>query len=235
MNDLEQSPNQIPRSGFLHAAPTALAIFPIGVLFGLLASRAQWSVGEVFLLSVLGFSGSGQFALLPLAEQGVGFFTMWVVAASINSRYIPMAFIASPRLPAKTPGRIFLAHLLGDEAYALEQENDLVRRMAAIRITIFGAWVLSNVLGVLIAGSIPEGTLSANLQLGFPASLVLMILSFEQLKTRVPRIDATVARKTFEIVLCIAVALLFFHWLGKVWFWLPSLAFSCWRLWKAGA
>lgn len=235
MNSLEQSPNQTQRSGFLRAAPTALTILPIGILFGLLASRAQWSVGEVLLLSMLGFSGSGQFALLPLAEQGVGFFTMWVVAASINSRYIPMAFISAPRLPRETPRRVFLAHLLGDEAYALELEGDPLRRMATIRITIYGTWVMSNVIGVLVADLIPKDAISADIQLGFPASLVLMILSFDQLKARIPRIDATRVRTSAEILLCIVVALLLFSWLGRVWFWLPSLAFSCWRLWRAGA
>lgn len=235
MNSLDQSPNQVPRSGFLRALPTALTILPIGILFGLLASRAQWSVSEVLLLSMLGFSGSGQFALLPLAEQGVGFFTMWGLAASINSRYIPMAFISAPRLPKETPRRAFLAHLLGDEAYALEQESDPLRRMVAIRVTIYGAWVTSNVIGVLVADLIPKEVISTDLQLGFPASLVLMILSFDQLKARVPRINTTLVRKTAEIFLCVAVALFFFSWLGQVWFWLPSLAFSCWRLWRIGA
>jgi predicted branched-subunit amino acid permease len=146
-----------------------------------------------------------------------------------------MAFISAPRLPRETSRRAFLAHLLGDEAYALELENDPLRRIATIRITIYATWVISNVIGVLVADLIPKGLISADLQLGFPASLVLMILSFGQLKTRVPRIDATRVRKTAEILLCIAVALMFFAWLGRVWFWLPSLAFSSWRLWRAGA
>lgn len=232
MNSLEQLPNQVLRSGFLRAVPTALTILPIGILFGLLASRAHWSVSEVLLLSMLGFSGSGQFALLSLAEQGVGFFTMWVVTASINSRYIPMAFVSAQRLPRETPRRALLAHLLGDEAYALELESDPLRRIAAIRITIYGTWVMSNVIGVLIADLIPKGTISTDLHLGFPASLVLMLLSFDQLKARVTRINATRVRKTAEILLCVVVALLLFLWLGQVWFWLPSLAFSCWRIWK---
>lgn len=235
MNSLEQSPNQILRSGFLRAVPTALTILPIGMLFGLLASKAQWDVSDVLLLSMLGFSGSGQFALLPLAEQGAGFLTMLMVTASVNSRYIPMAFISATRLPREAPRRAFLAHLLGDEAYALELESDPRRCIAAIRITIYCTWVLSHVIGVLVANLIPKELISADLQLGFPASLVLMILSFNQLKTRVPRINTTRVRKIAEIILCISVALLFCTWFGSVWFWLPSITFSCWRLWRAGA
>jgi predicted branched-subunit amino acid permease len=235
MSSMEQMHDQTERSAFLRTVPTALALVPIGMLFGLLASRAQWSVGDVLLLSMLGFTGSGQFALLPLVEQGVGFFTMWVVATSINSRYIPMAFISAPRLPKATPRRAFLAHLLGDEAYALERESDSTRQIAAIRITIYGVWVLSHVIGVLISDMVPKDLISANIQLGFPASLVLMILSFDQLKARVPRIDASWTRKLKEIGLCIGAALLLFICLGGVWFWLPSIGFSCWRLWKVDA
>lgn len=235
MTFLGESPSQIQRSAFLQTVPTALTILPIGILFGLLASNAQWSLSEVLLLSLLGFSGSGQFALLPLAEQGVGFFTMWVVAVSVNSRYIPMAFITAPRLPLETPKRIFFAHLLGDEAYALEQESDTFRRMAIIRITIYATWVMSNVMGLFVADLISQEALSTKFQLGFPANLVLMVLSFDQLKTRIPRIIATRVRKTAEILLCVVVALLLFFWLGQVWFWLPSITFTCWRLWKASA
>ena len=235
MTPQEQSPNQILRSAFLQTVPTALTLLPIGILFGLLASSAQWSLGEVLLISLLGFSGSGQFAVLPLAEQGVGFFTMWVVATSINSRYIPMAFISAPLLPQETPRRIFFAHLLGDEAYALEQEGDPFCRIAAIRIAIYATWVMSNVIGVLVADWIPKEALSADVQLGFPASLVLMALSFDQLKARIPRIKTSRTRKVIEILMCIVATLLLVYWLGRVWFWLPSIVFTCWRLSKAGA
>lgn len=234
MSSLEQTHDQTQPSAFLRAAPTALTLLPIGILFGLLASRAQWGVGDVLLLSMLGFSGSGQFALLPLAAQGVGFFTMLVVATSINSRYIPIAFISAPRLPKAAPRRAFLAHLLGDEAYALEREGDSSRQIAAIRLTIFGAWVMSNVIGVLISDIVPKDIISADIQLGFPASLALMILSFGQLKARIARIDASGVRKLREVGLCIAAALLFFTGLGGAWFWLPSIGFSCWRIWKVG-
>lgn len=235
MNSFDQSPNQVLRSGFHRVVPTALTILPIGILFGVLASRADWSVSEVLLLSMLGFSGSGQFALLPLAEQGVGFFTMWAMAVSINSRYIPMAFISASRLPNERPQRAFLAHLLGDEAYALELESDPWRRVAAIRATIYVTWVLSHVFGVLIASLIPKEFVSTDIQLGFPASLVLMLLSLEQLKSRVPQIGAPLIRIAAEIFLCVSIALSLFLWLGPLWFWLPSLGFSCWRLWRTSA
>ncbi|WP_265258850.1 AzlC family ABC transporter permease [Verminephrobacter aporrectodeae] len=222
-------------AAFVRAAPTGLALVPVGMLFGVLAAQANWGALDVLLFGVLGFSGSGQFALLPLAAQGQGFLTMLLVAVSINSRYVPIAFVTASRLPRAPLRRAFLAHLLGDEAYAVEHEQDASVSILAIRLTIYGAWVLSTLAGVLAAGLLPRSSLSGGMNLGFPASAVLLVLSFGQLKVRVPRIAAPWRRRLAEMGLCIAAAMLLFAWLGPVWFWLPSIAFSSWRLWRAGA
>lgn len=50
------------------AAPAALAIIPVSMLFGVLAGRSDWTPVEVALIGLLGFTGSGQFAVLPLAD-----------------------------------------------------------------------------------------------------------------------------------------------------------------------
>jgi predicted branched-subunit amino acid permease len=220
---------------FRHTLPTALTLVPICMLLGVLAAQANWSVLEVFLFSLLGFSGSGQFALLPLAQQGLGFGTLLLVAVSINSRYIPIAFATSSRLPHTPPGRAALAHVLGDEAYALEHERDPLARIVTIRLTIYGVWVASTVAGTIAAGFIPKQVLGSGVNLGFPASVVLLVLSFGQLKARIPQIDASWRQRCLEVGLCLAVALGLLAALGAVWFWLPSIAFSTWRIWRVRA
>lgn len=216
------------------AAPTGLAVVPVGMLFGILAAQANWGTLEVLIFSALGFSGSGQFALLPLAEQGLGFLTMLLVAISINSRYVPVAFSATARLPPEPVQRAFMAHLVGDEAYALENERDTVTAVLTTRLTIYGAWVTSTVAGALAASFVPRAWVDG-MNLGFPASVVLLVLSFRQLKLRIPKIAAPWRRCLLELAICIVVALLLLTVLGKTWFWLPSMAFSTWRLRKAGA
>lgn len=221
-------------AAFMRAAPSGLMLVPIGMLFGVLATQANWNALEVLLFSLLGFSGSGQFALLPLAGQGLGFLTLLLVAISINSRYLPIAFVAASRLPRTPMRRAFLAHLLGDEAYAIEHENDNGTSILVIRLTIYGAWVLSTVVGALVSDQFPL-SLSGGINLGFPASVVLLVLSFGQLKDRVPQIAAPWRRRFVEIGVCIAAAMLLLALFGPVWFWLPSIAISSWRLWRAGA
>src|SRR5690606_35915930 len=130
--------------------PTALAIVPVSMLFGVLAARADWTLLEILAVSALGFSGSGQFALLPLVDANAGFITMLLVTASINSRYLPIAYASATRLPRFITKRAFVAHMLGDEAYATEEESDSWRSAFLIRAVIFGAWVASGLLGALL-------------------------------------------------------------------------------------
>jgi Predicted branched-chain amino acid permease (azaleucine resistance) len=220
---------------FRRVLPTSLTLAPIAMLLGVLAAQAHWSAFEVFLFSLLGFSGSGQFALMPLAAQDVGFLTLLLLAVSINSRYVPIAFVTASRLPSSPARRGFMAHILGDEAFVLEQGVHEPAHMLVVRLTIYGAWVLSSVAGVWMGGMIPLGLLDSRVNLGFPASMVLLVLCFGQLKVRVPSIRASGPRCVFEIALCVLAALAFYALLGRIWFWLPSIAFSTWRLWKAGA
>jgi predicted branched-subunit amino acid permease len=232
IHDLSSTQSNI-WAAFIRAVPTGITILPIGMLLGVLAAQANWSAVDVLLLSAFGFSGSGQFALLPLADKGIGFMTMLLMALSINSRYIPIAFATASRLPNASGSRAFIAHLLGDEAYALEHERDAKTSILTIRLTIYVFWVLSCVIGVFFASLIPRSLLDTGNNFGFPASVVLLALSFGQIKARVPQIEASWRRRILEVGLCVAIALLLFMLLGKVWFWLPSIAFSIWRMRRA--
>jgi predicted branched-subunit amino acid permease len=211
------------RQVFRRVWPTALAVTPVGVLFGLLASQAHWSVAEVCLISLLGYSGSGQFALLPLASKEVGFFTMLLVTASINCRYLPIAYLSAARLPAQPVRRAGLAHLLGDEAYAIEQGGDAHGDILIIRASIFAAWVVSSTLGALAAGLLPSQLFGAGVNVGFPASVVLLYLSFSQLKARLGGAGMAGAARFGAIALCVALALALVAVLGPIYFWIPSI------------
>nr|WP_233170961.1 AzlC family ABC transporter permease [Herbaspirillum sp. ASV7] len=223
------------RDAFVRTLPTALAIAPVAMLCGVLAAQHGWENLEVLLFSALGFSGSGQLALLPLAGQDIGVLSMLLMAVSINSRYIPVAFSTANRLPSNAVLRASGAHMLGDEAYAVERERDCAAVVVTIRSTIYGVWIFSNVVGALLFSLIPQELFDRGVNLGFPASLVLLALSLGQIKIRLPRICASWQRRTFEIAICVAVAIVLLLFLGKVWFWLPSIAFSTWRIKGASA
>lgn len=215
---------------FICTLPTALTLVPVAMLCGILAAQSGWSFMEVLFFSSLGFSGSGQLALLPLAGQGFGILTMLLMTVSINSRYIPIAFATASRLPSTRLLRAIVAHMLGDEAYAVETTQDATSSIVTIRLTIYAVWVLSNTAGALLILFIPHQRLNPEINLGFPASVVLLALSLGQLKVRVPQINAGWRRRAIEMAACVFVALGLLVLVGKVWFWLPSIAFSTWRM-----
>lgn len=205
------------------AIPPALAIIPVSMLFGILAARADWSILQVFTAGLLGFTGSGQFALLPLTESGAGFMTMLLLCASINSRYFPISFTTHSRLPKSLFARTSVAHMLGDEAYAIERTNDSPGDTSIIRITIFITWVISGVVGALIAQAIPDAWISKDLHLGFPASAVLIYLSIAQLKERM---KGLFNQQLLPLATCSAISICLIGLLGPVFFWLPSVAIT---------
>ncbi|WP_369810910.1 AzlC family ABC transporter permease [Marinobacter salarius] len=203
--------------------PPALAVAPVSMLFGFIASQADWTILEVFLVSVLGFSGSGQFAVLPLSQSGSGFLTMLFVTASINSRYFPIAYVSSGRLPRRKVGRYLAAHMLGDEAYATESPSDGPQTIVLIRSVIFITWVLSALVGAALGQSLQLPWLGDNVNLGFSASAVLVFLSVSQLRLRVFVDDGFTVSRVGAVILCLAVALALIYSLGPVYFWVPGI------------
>lgn len=219
-----------PLEALRRAAPAALAIIPVSMLFGVLAGRSDWTPVEVALIGLLGFTGSGQFAVLPLADSGAGLLTMLLLTASINSRYLPIAYVSASRLPRRPAPRALLAHMLGDEAYATETDGDTWESLAIIRGSLFITWVVAGVVGALLGGMIPAYWLAADLNLGFPASVVLMYLSVSQLRARLPRFGAANTRLLLTALLCSVVAVLLIMLLGPVYFWIPSVLIATFML-----
>ena len=197
-----------------------MAIIPVSMLFGVLAHRADWSTLEILAAGFLGFTGSGQFAMLPLAETNTSFLTMLIICASINSRYFPIALTTTKRLPKTFLARTFLSHMLGDEAYATERSSDTAKETLIIRFTIFVFWVVSGVAGAMIASAIPIAWLGTDIHLGFPASVVLVYLSVSQIKQRVAGIYLMQA---LMVATCLLLAATFYWVLGPTWFWIPSV------------
>lgn len=220
-SELEWAQNR--SSIWRRVAPTALAIVPVSLLFGVLAGRADWSLLEVALIGVLGFSGSAQFAVLPLEQSGAGFFTMLLITASINSRYLPIAFTTARRLPRAWGRKVLAAHMLGDEAYATEREQDGPGAVLLIRATIFVTWAVAGVLGALLGKLVPAHWVGAEVNLGYPASVVLMFLSLSQLRGRLLPLRERWLPICGALLACVVCAVGLIQWLGPVYFWVPSV------------
>lgn len=215
------------------AAPVGLALAPVGVLFGILAAQSKWTALDVLLLSVVGFSGSGQFAFLGFYNQGlanVGLFAAFLVILSINLRYIPMSLSASQPLRTSAVKRFFLAHWLADESYATEHASDDLKARTIIRGGILLFWAVSTVLGALISASLPASISKALAGLTFPVNAILVALSFAHIRHYCVHELEDRTRRMLLAGSSFIAALLLMRLVGAKYFWLPSIGVAYWLL-----
>ena len=216
-------------AAFRRALPVGLALAPIGALFGILAAQNNWKVLDVFLLSLIGFSGSGQFAFLGFTSQGlahVGLFAVFLIILSINLRYIPMSLSASQPLQTSLLKKLFLSHCLADESFAIERADDDVRTRATIRAVILLFWVLPAVAGTGLAALVPASINRVLTGLTFPVNAILVALSFAHVRSYCVGASGVNARRIIYIGCCVFAAVLLMKLAGAKYFWLPSIAAS---------
>ena len=205
--------------------PIALTLFPIGVLFGLLAKQAHWDLFDVLLLSSLGFTGSGQFTYLSLSSDQPSFtgsFIAFFIILSLNLRYIPMSLSASRDFETTLFNHFILAHCLADESYAIENQNDSLREKAIIRLLIFGVWVVSTVFGVIAAEWIPIVIQNQLSGFTFPVTAILFALATGNIFSYIN--NQLNIKRLFSVGASIIVSIGFLKLLGMRYFWIPSIA-----------
>lgn len=218
------------RAALVRALPVSLALAPIGVLFGILAAQANWSLVSVLLFSAIGFTGSGQFTYLTFYNQDiaqVGYVTLFFILLSINLRYIPMSLSASATMPCNRWLKALFAHYLADESYSTETVDDTWQTRAIIRLTIAGFWVIATGIGVLAQGFIPASLQTLITGLTFPISIILILLSYANIMRFISHHAnyKSLLSVGFGILLAsVSIALL-----GVKYFWLPSIA-ACYIL-----
>ena len=206
---------------YMKIIPIGIALAPIGILFGILAAQENWSFIEVFFMSLIGFTGSGQFTFLGFVNQGlesVGYITAFIVILSINLRYIPMSLSATNHLNTNKFNKAWLGHWLADESYAVETSVDDIKSKIIIRLTIVIFWSLSTSAGVLLAKYIPNATNQLLIGLTFPVSAILILLSVSNV------LEFNKSHKQlFNLLLSFITSILMILIIGAKYFWIPSI------------
>ncbi|ATB40264.1 hypothetical protein CYFUS_005712 [Cystobacter fuscus] len=208
------------RTGLARSISVGLALFPVGLLFGLTAAQNGWRPMEVFALSAIGFTGSGQFALLALTKEGVAPLLIFLIILLINLRYVPMAFTAARGMDGAVGKRATLAHFVSDESYAVEQIADPPAVRASIRLWIALFWVASTTAGALVAMLLPAHWAGSIGAVTFPANALLILLALLRVRAFVERLGR---RGLAAILASLPIALGIRILLGSKLFWLPSI------------
>ncbi|HSS64181.1 MAG TPA: AzlC family ABC transporter permease [Gammaproteobacteria bacterium] len=150
-------------SGARAIAPLAIGVAAYGLAFGLLASQAGFNWAETGLMGVLVFAGSSQIVAVERLAAGAGIAAAFIAGVALNLRLLLItASVRSYFMGRPLWQRLLGAHLSADENWALtlaerSQGKDVgYWFLVGAGLTLVVVWVMTGVLGVLFAASIPD-------------------------------------------------------------------------------
>jgi 4-azaleucine resistance transporter AzlC len=162
----------------LDSAGIALSVAGFGLVFGLAARNAGYSLIEASAMSVIVFAGASQFTAAGYVASGLPWLPIVVLTFLLNARHALYSASLSPRLrdhPFRL--RAAMAHVLTDEAFALSATHfqrvgrvDIPGYWIAAVVAVFIPWNLATLAGMLLGGAVPNPTV-LGLDVVFPAAM----------------------------------------------------------------
>jgi 4-azaleucine resistance transporter AzlC len=152
-----------PRSEALAALQVSgsvgLAIFPIGIAFGMLVTHSglAWWWASVFSCAI--FAGSFEFLLIGLTVAAAPLAQIALTAFLVNSRHVFYALSFPLHKVKGKAGRIYSTFALTDEAYTLTASEAArawpSRRILWLQASIHAYWVTGATAGAALGTVIP--------------------------------------------------------------------------------
>jgi len=182
------------RDGLTASLPIALGYFPIAFSFGVAATRAGFTEGEAFTLSLIIYAGASQFLALALLTSGAPVFVSAFTLIAMNLRHVLYgpALMRAAGKDASTRRAWVWAFGLTDEVFG-QALGALARGqrfsepyMLGLGIGAYLSWLAGTAAGAFAGGGALDAWPALNAGLGFmlPAlflALLLSILSRRQL------------------------------------------------------
>ena len=193
------------RPGLRVGVGLGLAVFPVAVSFGALATTLGWPPWATIVCSAVVLSAGGQLALLTTLSGGSGLALALGAATLINLRFLPMGVAVAGSLHGPAWKRALGAQTtLGGSWAAAYQGGGRYDRL-----TMFGAsavqwpvWTLGTVVGV-VAAPTPELVESLGLDVVFPGFFLVLLLDSLRSTPRGPLITGTAILLTAGFLLLV--------------------------------
>jgi len=195
------------RPGLRVGVGLGLAVFPVAVSFGALATTLGWPGLPTLICSAIVFSAGGQLALLTTLTAGSGLPLALGAATLINLRFLPMGVAVAGSMTGPAWKRALAGQTILDGSWAAAYQG----KGRYDRLTMFGAsavqwpaWILGTVVGVVAA---PPLTLveSLGLDLVFPGFFLVLLLDSFRSTPRAPMIAGIAILLTGGLVLAAPV------------------------------
>lgn len=158
--------NKYLKKGLIDALPIFFGYLSVGFAFGIYALKIGFPIWSPILMSLTHLSGTGQFALVKVADHGSGLIEICFAVSVLNIRYILMALSISQRL---APGisiwqRLMIAMADTDEiiAVALKSHGAVTfAYMMGLFLSSYAGWNLGTLLSVVGTTLLPQYIINA--------------------------------------------------------------------------
>lgn len=182
--------------GMRDSIPIVLGYFPLGFAFGVLAVQVGLSIFQAGLMSILCFTGAGQYIAIGVVQAGGAVMTAVLANLLVNLRYFLFAASMVPHikeLPA-VPASI-LSYGLTDETYAVaisryQMHPATIAYMAGLNLTAHLAWISSTFVGAAL-GMLITNTDKYGFGFALPAMYIcLMVLMINKRSDAIAAVSA---------------------------------------------
>ena len=166
--------------------PLLLGVVPFGLVFGVLGISSGLTETETILMSSIVFAGASQVVFAQLWAAGSAYFVIGSSVALINLRHVLYsASVAEYLKKLSFKWRIILGYLLTDESFAVSikrlsthgESRPVHFFMLGSGLTLWLAWQISTIAGVIAGSTIPE-----NWELAFAIPLTFIAIVVPLLK-----------------------------------------------------
>lgn len=170
------------RRGMTEALPIVLGYLPLGFAFGVLARDAGMSAVQAIAMSVLCFTGAGQYLTVGIMQAGGAVLSIILANLLVNLRYMLFATSTVPHLKDRVRplAASLFSYGLTDETYAVAMRHyqghpATAAYLASLNLTSHLGWIGSTVLGAVLGGLIPD-TERWGLGFALPAMYIFLLV-----------------------------------------------------------
>ncbi|MFA7077642.1 MAG: AzlC family ABC transporter permease [Syntrophomonas sp.] len=170
------------KQGINDSIPIILGYLPLGFAFGVLANEVGMSIIQATMMSVLCFTGAGQYIAIGVMQAGGAVFTIILANVLVNLRYLLFSTSLVPYLKGRVPTAIgsLLSYGLTDETYAVamnryQDHPPTASYMAGLNLSSHVGWIASTLLGAIL-GSYIGNTDRLGLGFALPAMYICLLV-----------------------------------------------------------
>jgi 4-azaleucine resistance transporter AzlC len=173
----EQDGRAVRRRILTDGLAIVLSLFAFGMVFGLAARQADFSLVEALAMSLIAYSGAAQFAAVGLVAASVPWLGIVVLTALLNARHVLYSASLAPWFSETSrPRRAVAAHFLTDEVFALTMPG--VRALGRLDLQSYALagvltitpWVMATAVGYAGGQLLPDPR-ALGLDVVFPAAM----------------------------------------------------------------